>query len=140
MNRSDLVRLFIFSFFLIFILYFYLNSGLLSFTDTNITKTLPEAKIVEEKSSIIISNDISQAQKLDLGFELVGIRGNNPSSTIIILERDKYRLIEQGESVKGRILFSHIDNSRAYFFDGQDYTFLDIIGTDRSFNSSKVNN
>ncbi len=140
MNRSDLVRLFIFSFFLIFILYFYLNSGLLSFTETNITKTLPEAKIVEEKSSNIISNDISQAQKLDLGFELVGIRGNNPSSTIIILERDKYRLIEQGESVKGRILFSHIDNSRAYFFDGQDYTFLDIIGTDRSFNSSKVNN
>lgn len=140
MNRSDLVRLFIFSFFLIFILYFYLNSGLLSFTQTNITKTLPEAKIVEEKSSNIISNDISQAQKLDLGFELVGIRGNNPSSTIIILERDKYRLIEQGESVKGRILFSHIDNSRAYFFDGQDYTFLDIIGTDRSFNSSKVNN
>ncbi|MAV83673.1 MAG: hypothetical protein ACJ0F8_02930 [Gammaproteobacteria bacterium] len=140
MNRSDLVRLFIFSFFLIFILYFYLNSGLLSFTDTNITKTLPEAKIVEEKSSIIISNDISQAQKLDLGFELVGIRGNNPSSTIIILDIDKYRLIEQGESVKGRILFSHIDNSRAYFFDGQDYTFLDIIGTDRSFNSSKVNN
>tara|TARA_A200000113_G_scaffold141776_1_gene127369 strand:- start:6993 stop:7415 length:423 start_codon:yes stop_codon:yes gene_type:complete len=140
MNRSDLVRLFIFSFFLIFILYFYLNSGLLSFTDTNITKTLPEAKIVEEKSNNIISNDISQAQKLDLGFELVGIRGNNPSSTIIILERDKYRLIEQGESVKGRILFSHIDNSRAYFFDGQDYTFLDIIGTDRSFNSSKVNN
>tara|TARA_B100000886_G_C20425540_1_gene493783 strand:- start:93 stop:446 length:354 start_codon:yes stop_codon:yes gene_type:complete len=117
-----------------------LNSGLLSFTETNITKTLPEAKIVEEKSSNIISNDISQAQKLDLGFELVGIRGNNPSSTIIILERDKYRLIEQGESVKGRILFSHIDNSRAYFFDGQDYTFLDIIGTDRSFNSSKVNN
>ena len=110
MNRSDLVRLFIFSFFLIFILYFYLNSGLLSFTDTNITKTLPEAKIVEEKSNNIISNDISQAQKLDLGFELVGIRGNNPSSTIIILERDKYRLIEQGESVKGRILFSHIDN------------------------------
>ena len=140
MNRSDLVRFFIFSFFLIFILYFYLNSGLLSFTDTNITKTLPEAKTVEEKSSNIISNDISQAQKLDLGFELVGIRGNNPSSTIIILERDKYRLIEQGESVKGRILFSHIDNSRAYFFDGQDYTFLDIIGTDRSFNSSKVNN
>ena len=140
MNRSDLVRLFIFSFFLMFILYFYLNSGLLSFTDTNITKTLPEAKIVEEKSNNIISNDISQAQKLDLGFELVGIRGNNPSSTIIILERDKYRLIEQGESVKGRILFSHIDNSRAYFFDGQDYTFLDIIGTDRSFNSSKVNN
>jgi len=140
MNRSDLVRLFIFSFFLIFILYFYLNSGLMSFTDTNITKTLPEAKIVEEKSNNIISNDISQAQKLDLGFELVGIRGNNPSSTIIILERDKYRLIEQGESVKGRILFSHIDNSRAYFFDGQDYTFLDIIGTDRSFNSSKVNN
>ena len=140
MNRSDLVRLFIFSFFLIFILYFYLKSGLLSFTETNITKTLPEAKIVEEKSSNIISNDISQAQKLDLGFELVGIRGNNPSSTIIILERDKYRLIEQGESVKGRILFSHIDNSRAYFFDGQDYTFLDIIGTDRSFNSSKVNN
>ena len=140
MNRSDLVRLFIFSFFLIFILYFYLNSGLLSFTETNITKTLPEPKIVEEKSSNIISNDISQAQKLDLGFELVGIRGNNPSSTIIILERDKYRLIEQGESVKGRILFSHIDNSRAYFFDGQDYTFLDIIGTDRSFNSSKVNN
>tara|TARA_B100001057_G_scaffold69722_1_gene63531 strand:- start:18726 stop:19148 length:423 start_codon:yes stop_codon:yes gene_type:complete len=140
MNRSDLVRLFIFSFFLIFILYFYLNSGLLSFTETNITKTLPEAKIVEEKSSNIISNDISQAQKLDLGFELVGIRGNNPSSTIIILERDKYRLIEQGESVKGRILFSHIDSSRAYFFDGQDYTFLDIIGTDRSFNSSKVNN
>ena len=89
MNRSDLVRLFIFSFFLIFILYFYLNSGLLSFTQTNITKTLPEAKIVEEKSSNIISNDISQAQKLDLGFELVGIRGNNPSSTIIILERDK---------------------------------------------------
>ena len=140
MNRSDLVRLFIFSFFLIFILYFYLNSGLLSFTETNITKTLPEPKIVEEKSSNIISNDISQAQKLDLGFELVGIRGNNPSSTIIIFERDKYRLIELGESVKGRILFSHIDNSRAYFFDGQDYTFLDIIGTDRSFNSSKVNN
>ena len=48
--------------------------------------------------------------------------------------------IEQGYNITPQIVFSHIEGSRAYFFDGQDYTFLDIIGTDRSFNSSKVNN
>ncbi len=140
MNRSDLIRLIIFSLFLIFVMYFYLNSGLLSFSTANIDKVLPEPKImIDEQKPTSAVNDISKAQKLNLWFELVGIRGNNPSSTIIILERDQYRLIEQGDSVKGRILFSHIDESRAYFFDGQDYTFLDIIGSERSFDSTKIN-
>lgn len=140
MNRSDLIRLIIFSLFLIFVMYFYLNSGLLSFSTTNINKVLPEPKVMnKEQNPTSITNNISQAEELNLGFELVGIRGNNPSSTIIILERDQYRLIEQGDSVKGRLLFSHVDESRAYFFDGQDYTFLDIIGTERSFDSTRIN-
>jgi len=75
---------------------------------------------------------------LTLGFELVGIRGNNPESTVIVLEKDKYRLIEQGSNVTTQIVFSHTDGSRAYFFDGKNYTFLDIIGSDKSFDQSKI--
>ena len=69
----------------------------------------------------------------------MGIRGNNPKSTIIILERDNYRLVEQGQNISSSVIFSHIDGSRAYFFDGQTYTFLDIIGTETSFNKNRIN-
>ena len=83
--------------------------------------------------------DVRTANKSNLGFELVGIRGNNPESTIIILERDNYRLIEQGQNISSSVIFSHIEGSRAYFFDGQTYTFLDIIGTETSFNKNRIN-
>jgi len=138
MNRSDLIRLTIFSFFLILILFFYYNIGFLSFSNANVDEKLPAP--VKEKE-IIGSEDIGSiesATRLTLGFELVGIRGNNPESTIIILEKDKYRLIEQGSSVTSQIVFSHADGSRAYFFDGKNYTFLDIIGSDKSFDQNRI--
>ncbi len=143
MNRSDLIRLTIFSFFLILILFFYYNIGFLSFSNANVDEKLPAP--VKEKE--IISSEgrfrqnvgsIESATRLTLGFELVGIRGNNPESTIIILEKDKYRLIEQGSSVTSQIVFSHADGSRAYFFDGKNYTFLDIIGSDKSFDQNRI--
>ena len=138
MNRSDLIRLTIFSFFLILILFFYYNIGFLSFSNANVDEKLPAP--VKEKE-IISAEDIGSiesATRLTLGFELVGIRGNTPESTIIILEKDKYRLIEQGSSVTSQIVFSHADGSRAYFFDGKNYTFLDIIGSDKSFDQNRI--
>ena len=138
MNRSDLIRLTIFSFFLILILFFYYNIGFLSFSNANVDEKLPTP--IKEKE-IISSEDIGSiesATRLTLGFELVGIRGNNPESTIIILEKDKYRLIEQGSNVTSQIIFSHADGSRAYFFDGKSYTFLDIIGSDKSFDQNRI--
>ena len=127
MNRSDLIRLTIFSFFLILILFFYYNIGFLTFSNANIDEELP-SPIKEERIST--SNNIGSvdnATQLTLGFEIVGIRGNNPDSTIIILDEDQYRLIEQGSNVTQQITFSHTDGSRAYFFDGNNYTFLDIL-------------
>ena len=81
---------------------------------------------------------VETAKKLNLGFELVGIRGNNPESTIIILEKNNYKLIEQGENITSQLSFSHVEGSRAYFFDGKDYSFLDIIGSEKSFNQDRI--
>ena len=138
MNRSDLIRITRFSFFLILILFFYYNIGFLSFSNANVDEKLPAP--VKEKEIRFKENvgSIESATRLTLGFELVGIRGNNPESTIIILEKDKYRLIEQGSSVTSQIVFSHADGSRAYFFDGKNYTFLDIIGSDKSFDQNRI--
>ena len=48
------------------------------------------------------------------------------------------KLIEQGENITNQISFSHVDGSRAYFFDGKDYSFLDIIGSEKSFNQDRI--
>ena len=55
MNRSDLIRLTIFSFFLILILFFYYNIGFLTFSNANIDEELP-SPIKEERIST--SNNI----------------------------------------------------------------------------------
>jgi len=138
MNKSDLIRLIIFSFFLILIMFFYYNIGFLTFTNANINEDLPEPITENDSQDITITGSIENATNLDLGFELVGIRGNDPDSTIILLEKDNYRLIEQGSRVTSNIIFSHTDGSRAYFFDGKNYTFLDIIGSDKSFDLNKI--
>ena len=138
MNKSDLIRLIIFSFFLILIVFFYYNIGFLTFTNANINEDLPEPITENDSQDITITGSIENATNLDLGFELVGIRGNDPDSTIILLEKDNYRLIEQGSRVTSNIIFSHTDGSRAYFFDGKNYTFLDIIGSDKSFDLNKI--
>lgn len=140
MNKPDLIRLSIFSLLLLFVLIFYYNLGFLSFTKINISDELPKP-LKTTRESIQTSQDIGSieaAKKLSLGFELVGIRGNNPESTIIILDKDKYKLIEQGENITNQISFSHVDGSRAYFFDGKDYSFLDIIGSEKSFNQDRI--
>tara|TARA_B100000214_G_scaffold354615_1_gene311644 strand:- start:979 stop:1410 length:432 start_codon:yes stop_codon:yes gene_type:complete len=138
MNKSDLIRLIIFSLFLVVILIFYYNIGFLSFSNANVNQELPtpvkEREVIKPKASGTMQN----ATKLNLGFELVGIRGNNPESTIIILEKDNYSLIEQGSNITPTVIFSHTDGSRAYFFDGNNYTFLDIIGSDKSFDQSRI--
>ena len=140
MNKQDLFRVSIFSILLIVILIFYYNLGFFSFTKVNINDELPKpiktAKdLVETTQSI---GSVETARKLTLGFELVGIRGNNPQSTIIILDKDKYKLVEQGENITNQISFSHVEGSRAYFFDGKDYSFLDIIGAEKSFNQDRI--
>ena len=138
MNKSDLIRLIIFSFFLILIMFFYYNIGFLTFTNANINEDLPKPITKNDSQDITITGSIENATNLDLGFELVGIRGNDPDSTIILLEKDNYRLIEQGSRVTSNIIFSHTDGSRAYFFDGKNYTFLDKIGTDKSFDHERI--
>ena len=141
MNKQDLIRLSIFSLLLLVVLIFYYNLGFLSFTTVNINEQLPKPIKTTRESTQTVQNigSVETAKKLTLGFELVGIRGNNPESTIIILEKNNYKLIEQGENITSQLSFSHVEGSRAYFFDGQDYTFLDIIGSERSFDSTKIN-
>tara|TARA_Y100000996_G_scaffold334848_1_gene271274 strand:- start:1 stop:432 length:432 start_codon:yes stop_codon:yes gene_type:complete len=138
MNRSGIIRLTIFSFFLILILFFYYNIGFLTFSNANIDEKLPTPIKKDKTATTQNIGSIDNATQLKLGFEIVGIRGNNPDSTIIILDKDKYRLIEQGSNVTQQITFSHTDGSRAYFFDGNNYTFLDIIGSEKSFDQNRI--
>ena len=140
MNKQDLIRLSIFSLLLLVVLIFYYNLGFLSFTNVNINEQLPkpEKTIKNTIQSTQNIGSVETAKKLNLGFELVGIRGNNPESTIIILEKNKYKLIEQGENITSQLSFSHVEGSRAYFFDGKDYSFLDIIGSEKSFNQDRI--
>ncbi|MEC7271777.1 MAG: hypothetical protein VXU49_02675 [Pseudomonadota bacterium] len=140
MNKQDLIRLSIFSLLLLVVLIFYYNLGFLSFTTVNINEQLPKPIKTTRESTQTVQNigSVETAKKLTLGFELVGIRGNNPQSTIIILDKDKYKLVEQGENITNQISFSHVEGSRAYFFDGKDYSFLDIIGAEKSFNQDRI--
>ena len=126
MNKQDLIRLSIFSLLLLVVLIFYYNLGFLSFTNVNINEQLPkpEKTIKNTIQSTQNIGSVETAKKLNLGFELVGIRGNNPKSTIIILEKNNYKLIEQGENITSQLSFSHVEGSRAYFFDGKDYSCL----------------
>ena len=140
MNKQDLIRLSIFSLLLLVVLIFYYNLGFLSFTNVNINEQLPkpEKTIKNTIQSTQNIGSVETAKKLNLGFELVGIRGNNPESTIIILEKNNYKLIEQGKNITSQLSFSHVEGSRAYFFDGKDYSFLDIIGSEKSFNQDRI--
>ena len=140
MNKTDIIRLSIFSALLCVVLIFYYNLGFLSFSNVNVNEQLPKANKVNKP---ILKTDqqigsVESAKKLTLGFELVGIRGNNPESTIIILDKNNYKLVEQGENISNQISFSHVEGSRAYFFDGKDYSFLDIIGSKKSFNQDRI--
>ena len=140
MNKADIIRLSIFSALLCIALIFYYNLGFLSFSNVNINEQLPKANKIS-KQTIDTTQQIGSvetAKKLTLGFELVGIRGNNPESTIIILDKNNYKLVEQGENISNQISFSHVEGSRAYFFDGKDYSFLDIIGSEKSFNQDRI--
>ncbi len=140
MNKTDIIRLSIFSALLCVVLIFYYNLGFLSFSNVNVNERLPKANKVN-KPTIKTEQQIGSvetAKKLTLGFELVGIRGNNPESTIIILDKNNYKLVEQGENISNQISFSHVEGSRAYFFDGKDYSFLDIIGSEKSFNQDRI--
>ena len=140
MNKQDLIRISIFSLLLLVVLIFYYNLGFLSFTSVNINDQLPKPVKTTQETIQPTQNigSVETAKKLTLGFELVGIRGNNPESTIIILEKDKYKLLEQGENITSQLSFSHVEGSRAYFFDGKDYSFLDIIGSEKSFNQDRI--
>ena len=138
MNKGDLIRLTIFSFFLILILFFYYNIGFLTFTNANIDENLPEP--IENDQSIKSTDikTIDEATLSRLDFELVGIRCNNPESTIIINDKGKFMLVMQGSNVTTQLIFSHVEGTRAYFFDGTNYTFLDKIGTDKSFDQERI--
>ena len=140
MNKTSLIRLTIFSALLLVVLIFYANLGFLSFSNVNINDQLPKPNKINKQSASTNQQvgSIDSAQKLALGFELVGIRGNNPESTIIILDKSKYKLVEQGDNISNQISFSHVEGSRAYFFDGKDYSFLDIIGSEKSFNQDRI--
>ena len=140
MNKQDLIRLSIFSLLLLVVLIFYYNLGFLSFTNVNINDQLPKPVKTIKNTTQTTQNigSVETAKKLNLGFELVGIRGNNPESTIIIFEKNNYKLIEQGENITSQLSFSHVEGSRAYFFDGKDYSFLDIIGSEKSFNQDRI--
>jgi len=138
MNRGDLIRLTIFSFFLILILIFYYNIGFLTFTNANIDENLPEPIKNDQTIKSTDIKTIDEATLSQLDFELVGIRGNNPESTIIINDKGKSILVMQGSNVTPQLIFSHVEGTRAYFFDGKNYTFLDKIGTDKSFDHERI--
>ena len=140
MKKADIIRVSIMSLLLLGILLFYTNLGFLSFTNVNVNETLPKPVVAKKdiKSRIISTSSVEEAKELNLGFELVGVRGNNPESTIIILKDGTNILVEQGENVTPQITFSHIEAKRAYFFDGKDYSFLDIIGSEKSFNQNRI--
>ena len=138
MNRGDLIRLTIFSFFLILIFIFYYNIGFLTFTNANIDENLPEPIKNDQTIKSTDIKTIDEATLSQLDFELVGIRGNNPESTIIINDKGKSILVMQGSNVTPQLIFSHVEGTRAYFFDGKNYTFLDKIGTDKSFDHERI--
>ena len=138
MNKGDLIRLTIFSFFLILILFFYYNIGCLTFTNANIDENLPEPIKNDQTIKSTDIKTIDEATLSQLDFELVGIRGNNPESTIIINDKGKSILVMQGSNVTPQLIFSHVEGTRAYFFDGTNYTFLDKIGTDKSFDHERI--
>ena len=138
MNRGDLIRLTIFSFFLILILVFYYNIGFLTFTNANIDESLPEPITNDQTIKSTDIKTIDEATLSQLDFELVGIRGNNPESTIIINDKGKSILVMQGSNVTPQLIFSHVEGTRAYFFDGKNYTFLDKVGTDKSFDHERI--
>ncbi len=140
MKKAEIIRIFIMSLVLISILIFYVNLGYFSFTNVNIDENLPKTLTAKRsiESSVKTSSSVEEAKRLNLGFEIVGIRGNNPESTIIILKDGINKLIEQGENVTPQVTFSHIEGTRAYFFDGKDYSFLDIIGSEKSFNQNRI--
>ena len=97
MNKWDLLRVFLMSLLLLLLLSFYYVQGFFSFNYAEINEELPKPIISDNSFEELKLRevDVSTANKSNLGFELVGIRGNNPESTIIILERDDYRLVEQ---------------------------------------------
>tara|TARA_Y100001970_G_C13945826_1_gene705599 strand:- start:118 stop:549 length:432 start_codon:yes stop_codon:yes gene_type:complete len=138
MNKGDLIRLTIFSFFLILILFFYYNIGFLTFSNVDIDENLPEPIKNEQTIKSTSIKTIDEATPSQLDFELVGIRGNNPESTIIINDKGKSILVMQGSNVTPQLIFSHVEGTRAYFFDGKNYTFLDKIGTDKSFDHERI--
>lgn len=138
MNKGDLIRLTIFSFFLILILFFYYNIGFLTFSNADIDENLPEPIKNEQTIKSTSIKTIDEATPSQLDFELVGIRGNNPESTIIINDKGKSILVMQGSNVTPQLIFSHVEGTRAYFFDGKNYTFLDKIGTDKSFDHERI--
>ena len=111
MNKWDLLRVFLMSLLLLLLLSFYYVQGFFSFNYAEINEELPKPIISDNSFEELKSRDVdvSTANKSNLGFELVGIRGNNPESTIIILERDDYRLVEQGQNINSSVIFSHID-------------------------------
>ena len=74
-------------------MFFYYNIGFLTFTNANINEDLPKPITENDSQDITITGSIDNATNLDLGFELVGIRGNDPDSTIILLEKDNYCLL-----------------------------------------------
>ena len=75
MNKSELIRISVFSLLLLFILFFYYNLGFLSFSNVNVNEQLPKANKANKQT--IIPNQqigsVESAKKLSLGFELVGI-------------------------------------------------------------------
>ncbi len=140
MNKAAIIRLTIFSSLLLLVVFFYSNLGFLSFSNISINDQLPKLNKINNQSITTPQQvgSVDTAEKLTMGFEIVGIRGNNPDSTIIILENGDYKLIEQGDNISSQISFSHVEGSRAYFFDGKDYSFLDIIGSKKSFNQDRI--
>ena len=112
--------------------------GFLSFSNANIDENLPEPIKNDQTIKSTDIKTIDEATLSQLDFELVGIRGNNPESTIIINDKGKSILVMQGSNVTPQLIFSHVEGTRAYFFDGKNYTFLDKIGTDKSFDHERI--
>ena len=140
MNKFAIIRLIIFSVLLLIILLLYSNLNYFNFSIPKVDTTLPKPKInVSAQNTQLSQGNITDATKLTNDLELVGIRGNNPNSTIIILDSGSYRLIRQGELVVGNIIFDRVDGSRAYFYNGREFSYLDIIGSEESFNKTRIN-
>ena len=96
--------------------------------------------IVDKDHQRIVNPLLPPERSYPYRINRVGVPVNVPTRGYATGYQQVGVLIEQGTNITNQIVFSHAEGSRAYFFDGTNYTFLDIIGSETAFDKTKINN